>query len=200
MELKQSAYILSQNFSVQQSHDRFRACLAELERGCRNFVTFEKLTTDLGQRASAFYKPSKLDIEELVKRACERILPYSRVAGIEILVVKNGGRGAAIPKIVGNPEALLECLLNVLHNAIKYSIGRDPVEVKISKRQPSGVDIRAETARAITIEGSGIGLYVSRRLVEHNDGSVRVESCVPAKQTEDQPQRWKTTFIISLKC
>ena len=219
MELKQSAYILSQGFS-KDAYDSFRACLAELERGCRNFDVYERLTTDFDKRGSDLQTRSSFDVIEIVNQAYKRVKPFSRVERIEILI--NIYKGYAIPKVVGNPEAILECLVNVLHNAIKYSIGGYPVEVEISQEQSSCVDIRvtnvgielrkedrerifdetvrAETAKAVAIEGSGLGLYVSRKLITLHNSSIRVESCVPGKPLEDGTPRWKTTFIISLRC
>jgi signal transduction histidine kinase/ligand-binding sensor protein len=221
MELKQSAYILSQGFS-KDAYASFCACLAELERGCRNFDLYERLTTDFGKRGVDFQTRSSFDVTEIVNQACERVKPFSEVQRVEVLVNVNREKGHTIPKVLGNPQAILEALVNVFHNALKYSIGGYPVEVEISHRESSTVDVRvtnvgidlrrdewenifgeryrADTAKQVAIEGSGLGLYVARKLVTLYDGSIGVQSCVPGKPAEDSRPRWKTTFMISLRC
>jgi signal transduction histidine kinase len=221
MELKQSAYILSLGFS-KDAYASFRACLGELARGCRNFDMYTTLTTDSGNRGIDLQTSSSLDVMQIVNQSYERVKPLSQVERIEVFINTDIEKGHSIPKVVGNPRAILEAVVNVFHNAIKYSIGCYPVELEISCGQSSTVDIRvsnvgielpekdwerifeetyrADTAKEVAIEGSGLGLYVARKLVALHGGAIKVESCVPGKPLDDGSPRWKTTFIISLKC
>jgi signal transduction histidine kinase/ligand-binding sensor protein len=221
MELKQSAYILSRGFS-REAYDGFRASLTELERGCRNFTVYEELTTGIEKKEYSLYTRCSFDITQVVWSARERVAPFLRAERRELQISEKTAKGHSIPHVIGNPEATLVCLVNVFHNAIKYSIGSRPVEVEISQQERSTVHVRvsnygiavpeseaeavfqesyrADTAKAVAIEGSGLGLYVSRKLIEVHDGSIAVESCVPAQPTNDGIPRWKTTFVISLKC
>ena len=60
--------------------------------------------------------------------------------------------------------------------------------------------IRAETAKTVAIEGTGLGLYVCRKLIQIHQGEIKVECCEPTKASKRGISRWKTTFLISLKC
>ena len=220
MELKQSAYILSLGFS-KEAYDGFRACLAELERGCRNFDLYEKMTTDFDNRGFDLQGCRSFDIKEIVLEARNRVKPYLRAERRELEISAKVAKGYTIPNVIVNPDLVLECFVNVLHNAIKYSIGNRPIEMEIFQREPSTVDTRitnygiglpenewekifeatyrADTAKAVCVEGTGLGLYISRRLISLHGGSIKVESCVPTRPTDDGMARWRTTFLLSLK-
>jgi signal transduction histidine kinase len=143
MELKQSAFIIShQGFSI-EAYNGFRACLMELERGSKNFNLYEVLTTDVDKRVEELRKRDSISVEELVEKGKERIKPYLMVDRRELDVFENIQKGLTMPNAVGNMESTLECLVNVLHNAIKYSIGSRPIEVETTYRLGSGwIEIR----------------------------------------------------------
>ena len=100
-----------------------------------------------------------------------------------------------------DPRRLEQVLVNLLGNAIKYSPQGGPVEVEISSDiqgeeevallsvRDHGMGIpaqqqarifgrftRAENARTTEIAGTGLGLYLSRELVERNGGRIWFES------------------------
>ncbi|MHC4558702.1 MAG: ATP-binding protein [Planctomycetota bacterium] len=216
MQLKQFALIL-RNSPSKDAYRSFRECLKEYERACRNFVLYEELTIGLGAKERA-----KFDIVKMVDKARSRVEPYLEAESKELVIRRKPARRHPIPQLAGNAEGILESLVNVLHNAIMYSIGNDPVEVEIAYRQDSkrveirvvncGVEIpkkdrerifkravRAETAKAVPIEGSGIGLYISRRMIELNRGSIRVESSTETEPTKRGTRRWRTAFLICLQ-
>ncbi|MDD5251748.1 MAG: ATP-binding protein [Patescibacteria group bacterium] len=107
------------------------------------------------------------------------------------------GEASGLPEISGNQDALKEVFVNLLDNAIKYN--KEGGQVKIGY-EVVGRTVRVsveDTGRGIPleavgklftayfradiskdIEGSGLGLYIVKNLVEKMGGSVAVKSTV----------------------
>ena len=103
-------------------------------------------------------------------------------------------------------ERIEQVLNNLLSNAIKYSPQGGPIELAIREEDephtallsirdrgigiPSlqqayifGCFVRAENARTSEITGTGLGLFLSRELVERHDGRLWFESTEGAGST-----------------
>jgi|KBSMisStandDraft_5_1062788.scaffolds.fasta_scaffold08578_4 signal transduction histidine kinase len=103
----------------------------------------------------------------------------------------------ALPVVEGDREALSGALLNLLSNAYKYSGGEKRIELRAGARN-GGVDIevedhgvgiakrdrkrvfdrfyRVDNLLTRQTEGSGLGLSISRRIVEAHGGKLTVRS------------------------
>lgn len=125
-----------------------------------------------------------------VAKALENVLPHANRKGVEIIVDEDA------EAVFGDEGTLVEALTNVIGNAVKYSYEGgtvsvtaknldDQVRIDISDE---GVGIPEEDRtrifddffRASTVPGqeggAGLGLAISRRIIDAHSGSVSVES------------------------
>jgi len=141
---------------------------------------------------------------EVISKAIENVQPQATRKGIEILPSVQEPLGL----VNGDEGTLVEALVNIIGNAVKYSRldsqvlvnaeGRDG-EILISVTD-SGVGIPKEDLPYIfndfytgksapkDAKGSGIGLAITKRIVEAHDGIITVES---------EPEKG-STFMIRL--
>ena len=129
-----------------------------------------------------------LDLDQLVDRALEELRPQAEARGVTL-----GRRGGPVGRMRGDAERLLQVLVNLLGNAIKYTpnggsvvvvVGeqRDRVEIAV---EDTGVGIPADLLPRIFDRfwqadpargGSGLGLTIVKGVVEAHGGQVQVES------------------------
>jgi two-component system, sensor histidine kinase and response regulator len=158
------------------------------------------ITVDINKLKESF-KP--LAIADPIKVAIENLASLATRKGIQV----NFSAGD-LPLINGDSISLLEVFINVISNSLKYSPDFSTVtitaqeeekQVKVSVKD-EGIGISPEDLPHIfdgfyrgksgqeTAAGHGIGLAVTRQIVEAHNGRVSVES-TPGKGT---------TFIVSL--
>ncbi len=108
----------------------------------------------------------------------------------------------------GDADRIQQVLSNLLDNALKYSTGDNPVEVSLEQTdgvaritvldhgagidpdQLSNIFDKFVRAREGTATGTGLGLYIARRIVEAHGGRIWAES----------GSGGETRFIIELPC
>jgi two-component system, sensor histidine kinase and response regulator len=158
------------------------------------------ITVDINKLKESF-KP--LAITDPINVAIENLASLAKRKGIQV----NFSAGD-LPLINGDSISLLEVFINVISNSLKYSPDFSTVtiaakeeekQVKISVKD-EGIGISSEDLPHIfdgfyrgksgqeTAAGHGIGLAVTRQIVEAHNGTVSVESA-PGKGT---------TFVVSL--
>jgi signal transduction histidine kinase len=134
----------------------------------------------------------EVDLGELVPRALRECFPSEedRIA-IDIPSIR----------VRADAERLTQVISNIVQNALKYSSPQTPVRVHAHASARHGaawLDVRdwgqgipqadqpllftkffrAGNARESAVAGTGLGLYISRRLIETQGGSIRLRSRV----------------------
>ncbi len=134
--------------------------------------------------------PDQIDLADVARRAAGILGVRARERGITVDAPKDGESAPAI----GEFRRVLQVLLNLLGNAIRYTPEGSSVWLRVEQDgararvivadQGEGLD-DAQQARVFRKferlgrsgdGGSGLGLYISRRLAEAMAGSVTVES------------------------
>ena len=134
--------------------------------------------------------PDKIDLADVARRAAGILGVRAQERGIVIDAPKQGESAPAI----GEFRRVLQILLNLLGNAIRYSPEGSMVWVRVEPGQETARIVVADQGEGLTDEqqarifekferlgrrgdgGSGLGLYISRRLAQAMDGALTVES------------------------
>jgi signal transduction histidine kinase len=134
--------------------------------------------------------PDRIDLADLARRAAGILGVRARERGIEIDAPKVG---ESVPAI-GEFRRVLQILLNLLGNAVRYSPEGSQVWLRAEAEGGSARITVADQGEGLTSEqqakafdkferlgrsgdgGSGLGLYISRRLARAMGGELTVES------------------------
>ncbi|MCK5815879.1 MAG: HAMP domain-containing histidine kinase [Flavobacteriaceae bacterium] len=138
-------------------------------------------------------RKEKQDLHDIVEEA---------ITHVDLLVKSKGGvikttLGANRFEVLANEFHLTNVIVNIIDNAIKYSL--DPPEIEMStentsksivlKIKDNGIGMtkavqknifkkfyREETGNVHNVKGHGLGLAYVKKIVEHHDGTIHVES------------------------
>jgi signal transduction histidine kinase/CheY-like chemotaxis protein len=136
--------------------------------------------------------PQDVDLGENIRGAVEGMMPLAAAKGVELRFETTPG-----VHVVADPRRLEQVFLNVLSNAVKFTPqnGRITVDVALSDQSAivrvtdTGIGIepaflphvferfrQADSAPTRSVGGLGLGLFISRQLVEAQGGAIRVDS------------------------
>jgi signal transduction histidine kinase len=145
------------------------------------------------QSANLILKNKIFPLEDLLNDAVKSFWPYAKASNIEIKtsIEKN------LPKVFASPDQIKMVVENLLDNAIRYTQGKGKITITIKKTgkniyfsiKDSGVGVpqgdqkylfqkffRSENAMKRQTQGSGLGLYIAKSIIEKSKGKIGFES------------------------
>ena len=182
---------------------RMRDRIASIEVETGHLVQMVNELLDLSRIESgrALGAMDPLDLGEVAQDATDRLRLFAERQGVALAVVIPG----PVPTVRGDEARLQQVLVNLLHNAVKFSPDGGAVTVTVRSEPPDvvvsvadhGVGIpRAAQARIFErfykvdrarvrgeSGGTGLGLAIARHIVEQHGGRIRVESTEGAGST-----------------
>jgi len=177
---------------VGEYEDALRSCLEEVER--LSALTEELLTlAHFDVDAAPAREAAPVPLLPMVDEAVRRLGSQASRSAIRILVEPVG----VSPRVRVRTTAVGLALTNILDNAVKFSPAGSAVRVGVSTDGPEAVIVvsdsgpgigsdevprlfdrfhRGSAAREKEVPGFGLGLAISRAVVERQGGSISVES------------------------
>jgi two-component system phosphate regulon sensor histidine kinase PhoR len=146
-----------------------------------------------GQFGYAF---EETDLADFIGKTLTEVMPAAEKSGIKIYFERPA---EDLPKVTIDPKRLSLALVNLIENAIRYNVENGEVTVKAEQVpgkpfvavsvKDTGIGIppedlsklfnkfyRAENAMKLQTEGSGLGLYIVKGIVNAHGGEIWVES------------------------
>ena len=175
---EQKAFIVK----VYNSNERMVTLVSEL-------LDIDRVTTNRIK-----YTFVETDIFTLINKALAELSPSVAVKGIKISVE---GRDSGVPKVFIDVAKIAAVLENLLDNATKYTLGSGDIIIKVEKEdnhiklsvKDTGIGIpknvqnkiftlfyRAPNATQVEIDGSGAGLYLSKKILNKHGTDIWFES------------------------
>jgi two-component system sensor histidine kinase/response regulator len=146
-------------------------------------------STDFGRLRESF---TLVSIPTVISKAVETVEPHAQRKAVEIQTTIEEG----LPPVRGDEGSLVEAVVNLLGNAIKFSRLGEPVRLEAAYREgvvaisviDTGVGIPPDELPSVirglapskagldSERGSGLGLGITHRIIEAHNGSITVES------------------------
>ncbi len=154
----------------------------------------DMLVADHIQSGRVHYKFEHLDIVDLIDNVLFEMGPEASKKNITI---EYENKLENLPQVYIDPEMIRAVLQNLLENAIKYTMERGKIGIGIKEGNShllisvtdNGIGIPQDQAREVfkkffrarnalkqETDGSGLGLYIAKTIVERNGGTIWFES------------------------
>ena len=191
--VQQNLYVLVNELSNQLTEDQ-KAKFARMQTNISDLINLiltwlRVLSVDILKIRETF-KPCS--ISTIISKAKESVIPHATRKDVEIISSVN----EPLPLVNGDEGTLVETVVNILGNAIKYSRTGSQIVLKAEEIDKEILISIADTGIGISkddlpyifndfytgkdgqeIERSaGLGLAITRRIIEAHNGSVSVES------------------------
>jgi len=138
-------------------------------------------------------KKQEFSIEDLIKKLISNIEPFAKATNVEIKLETQKD----LPKVFADSSQIRLVIENLLDNAIRYVKERGVVEIKLETKgnslyfeiKDNGIGIpkddqkyifqkffRSENALRYQTQGSGLGLFITRSIVNKSGGKISFKS------------------------
>lgn len=191
--LQQNLFVLAEdladklNDEQRQRMERMKVRVTDLMKLIQTWLKL--ISADISKIRDNF-RP--VAIKDIVAKAVESVQNEATRKAIEVFT-----EGADVPcRVNGDEGTLVQALVNVLGNAVKYSRSGSEVQLRVAEETgqvviavtDAGVGIAADElphvfedfyrapSSAKGQQGTGLGLPLSRRIVEAHDGTISVTS------------------------
>ncbi len=163
-----------------------------------NSARMEELVSDLLivsriETAKLPLKKAEFPLENLVRELIKEFEPFAQASNVKVELKSEED----LPKILADPSQIRLVVENLLDNAIRYIKDRGKVLIKLEKKGPNlyfeikdnGVGIPKEDQKYIfqkffragnilryQTQGSGLGLYITKAIIERSGGKIGFKS------------------------
>jgi two-component system sensor histidine kinase/response regulator len=191
--VQQNLYVLVDELSNRLNEDqktRFERMQAKISELINLILTWLRVLSVDVMKIRESFKP--LSISTVISKAIENISAQSNRKAVEII----SSIKEPLPMVNGDEGTLVETIVNILGNAIKYSRSGSQVELNVDHIENNVVISVTDTGIGISKEdlpfifndfytgkdgqkiekSTGLGLAITRRIIEAHYGSISVES------------------------
>lgn len=192
--------------------------LGEIYKGSKRMVELVDDLLNISRIETGRLKinPEMIDLTLFINDTIHEIEPWSAELRHQIIFKKPE---VSLPMVAADKILIRQVIHNIITNAVRYSPGNSSVSVAMEKRadeyiisvSDEGIGIppevqsrifekffRADNARLVESEGSGIGLYISRMIMEVSGGKLWFESPTLFKEIGGKKTGYGTTFHFSI--
>jgi len=139
-----------------------------------------------------FLEPKELDIERVVEEEVKQLTNAAKTKGLKLVIEKKG----RVPHIWADETKIRQVVMNFMDNAIYYTntgtvtvVLRHDKDDFIYEVHDTGIGVprtqiehlfekffRADNARTARPDGTGLGIYLAKRVVEDHGGEIIFDS------------------------
>ncbi len=154
----------------------------------------DMLSVDRIESGKVQYKFTQIQILDLIDNVLFEVLYEANKKNIEVRFIKNNEN---LPKVMMDPEHMRSAIQNLVSNAFRYTRKNGLIEIGVItdgnnltiKIKDNGIGIpkaeqgdifrrffRASNAVKLETDGSGLGLYIAKSIIEKHRGKIWYES------------------------